>query len=509
MDAMEQRVFARLGTSKTIPLQLLCLHSAARVVMAGLGKEWWSVVAILAVLLAGGVSGRGGVAFLQAPEGAQLVKFSLAVSESAGSRQPGYLMQRSSQAVEPITTVPSSIAQTYAGKSFSAFEIATLPNGTHYLAVLNEDKSLKFLNRSDAPMCYARVYKVTGGGDSKPELLREGYQSQGNDVTVPVEMELPGIGATKVKTLRTEVGYSFHGFQNGEPQVYTGRGAGMQVAGSQVVQEGKLTLSVAVPEEMAVTPDTQVTLRFAPLKPGLPERTASGKLTDYLTLGAARFVVTEVAPDFSAATLAVVAGSLEQTLKQQLQLGAQMPPFSQVELVTRKACTREELLERAKNAGGVVFVFGDLAPTGGRYGQPYAPSFGGMASSVLPMPAAEVVEQLGLERKLKPVVVFVTRQISIEFLYQDLRNKTPDYLILTDYTDPLRTNFRVPQTPGGYFGPSYPGGGQESSLRQLFNLPERLGIAAFDRTGKVVYVKADAGSEFLPSLAEARAALPE
>jgi len=515
MNAFERRFIASPGASQATPFNFLSQPASVRVGKADAGKEWWLVAVILMLFLVSGTaradaapSDNGEVAFLQAPEGAQLVKFRLAVSENTSPSQPGYLMQRSSQAVEQITSVPPSIAQVYAGKEFSAFEIAALPNGTRYLAVLNEDKSLKFLNRSDAPMCYARVYKVPGGSDLKPELLREGYQSQGNDVTVPVEMELPGIGTTKVKSLRTEVGYSFHGFQNGEPQVYTGRGGGMQVAGSQVVQEGKLTLSVAVPDEMTVTPDTQVTLRFAPLKPGLPERTASGKLTDFLTLGAARFVVTEVAPDFSSATLAVVAGSLEQTLKQQLQLGAQMPPFSQVELVTRKACTREELLERAKNAGGVVFVFGDLAPTGGRYGQPYAPSFGGMASSVLPMPAAEVAEQLGLERKLKPVVVFVTRQISIEFLYQDLRNKTPDYLVLTDYTDPLRTNFRVPQTPGGYYGPSYPGG-QESSLRQLFNLPERLGIAAFDRTGKVVYVKADAGSEFLPSLAEARAALPE
>jgi hypothetical protein len=383
-----------------------------------------------------------------------------------------------------------------------------LPDGTRYLAVLNEDKSLKFLNRSDFPMCYARVYKVIGGNDAKPELLREGFQSQGNDVTFPVEMELPGIGATKVKTLRAEVGYSFNGIQNGKPQVYSGRGAGMQVTGSQVVQEGKLTLTITVPEEMTVKPDTQATLRFTPMKPGLPERTATGIVNDFLTLGAARFVVTEIAPDFSSATLAVVAGSLEQTLKQQLQLGAQMPPFSQVELVTRKTCTREELLERAKNAGGVVFVFGDLAPTGGRFGPPYSPPYGGAASSVLPMPAAEVVEQLGLERKSKPVVVFVTRQISIEFLYQDLRNKTPDYLVLTDYADPLRTNFRVPQSPGGFYGPSYPAG-HEPSLRQLFNLPERLGIAAFDRTGKVVYVKAEAGSEFLPSVAEARAALPE
>jgi hypothetical protein len=446
------------------------------------------------------------VTFAQAPEGAKVIKFRLAVPESTGPRNQGYLSQRSPQALEEVASLPPALAQTYIGKVFSAFVIASLPNGTQYLAVLNEDKSLKFLNRDDSTMHYARVYRIGPGSDAKPELLREGFQSQGYDVAIPVELEIPGIGATKVKSLRTEIGYSFQGQQNGKPQVYSGRGSTLMVTGSQMTPEGKVTLSVTVPEEMTVTAETQVTLRFEPLTPGLPDRTASGKVTDFLTLGAGRFVVTEMASDFSSASVAVVAGSLEQTIKQQLQLGAQMPPFSQVELVSRKATTREDLLNRAKTAGGIVFIFGDLASAGPRYGGGYMPPSVGGGNMTLPLPTAEVAEQLGLESQPKPLVVFVTRQISIEFLYQDLRNKTPDYLILTDYADPLRTTFRVPQNTGGYYGPSYPMG-HEPSLRQLFNLPDRLAIAAFDGTGKVVYVKADVGSSFLPSVAEARTAL--
>lgn len=475
-------------------------------------KRGLAVGLVLLLAAAGGngadapAAGTAGVTFAQAPEGAKVIQFRLAVSEGGGPRHQGYLMQRSPKPLEEITSLPAAIAPTYAGKEFSAFVIATLPNGTQYLAVLNEDKSLKFLNREDSGMYYARFYRVAPGSDAKPELLREGLQSQGNDVVVPAELEFPGIGATQVKSLRTEIGYSFHGERNGKPQVYSGRGSTLMVTGSQVTPEGKLTLSVTVPEEMTVTAETQVTLRFEPLTPGLPDRTASGKVTDFLTLGAGRFVVTEMAPDFSAASLAVVAGSLEQTIKQQLQLGAQMPPFSQVELVSRKATTREDLLARAKTAGGVVFIFGDLAAPGPRYGGGYMPPSAGGGTMALPLPTAEVAEQVGLELQPKPLVVFVTRQISIEFLYQDLRNKTPDFLILTDYADPLRTTFRVPQNTGGYYGPSYPMG-QEPSLRQLFNLPDRLAIAAFDGTGKVVYVKADAGSSFLASVAEARTAL--
>lgn len=88
---------------------------------------------------------------------------------------------------------------------------------------------------------------------------------------------------------------------------------------------------------------------------------------------------------------------------------------------------------------------------------------------------------------------------------------TPDYLLLADFTDPLRTSFRLPQTyPGGWYGPP-PQAGDEASLRQLFNLPaDTVSIAAFDRSGNVVYVNAEAGgSAFLASLAEARSALLE
>jgi hypothetical protein len=125
----------------------------------------------------------------------------------------------------------------------------------------------------------------------------------------------------------------------------------------------------------------------------------------------------------------------------------------------------------------------------------------------LPLPVGDVVEQLELEMDPKPVIVFVTRQIGLEFLYGDLRNKTPSYVVLSDFADPMRTAFRAPQPyHGGWYGPPY--GSREPSLRQAFNLPEgKLSIAAFDSSGKVVYVDADATDDFLASVAEARHAM--
>jgi hypothetical protein len=460
-------------------------------------------------LNAAAAASRDAVAFLQVPEGTKLITVPLAVLESSGPRQQGYLVQRSQQA-EEIAKLPPGISETYAGKEFFAFEIATLPDGMRYLAIFNEDKNLRFLNRNESTLWYARIYRMGPGGDAKPELVREGLQpSSGGDVTVPVELPLPGLGTTKLKVLRTELGYGFSGLNNGKPQVYKGRGAPLQVTGSHVTPEGKLTVAVTVPDELAVTSDTQVSLRFEPLKPGLPERTASGKVTDFLTLGSARFLVTALAQDFSSATLGIVAGSLEETLKQQLQLGSELPPFSQVELVSRKTVTREDLLARAKNGMAVLFIFADLGTGASRFGGPYGPPYGMPGNILLPLPPTEVAEQAGLELEPKPVVVLVTRQISIDFLYSDLRNKTPEYLILADFADPLRTVFRVPQNgPGSYYGGPPYGAVNEPSLRQLFHFPERtVALAAFDRMGKVVYVRADAGSEFLASLAEARAAL--
>jgi hypothetical protein len=441
----------------------------------------------------------------KAPDGAKTMTISLSASEP-GPRQPGYLTQRTSEALPETTDLPGNITESYAGKEFSAYDIATLPDGTRYTAVLNEDKNLRFLNRNESTMWYARIYRIGPESGSKPELLREGFQSPGNDVTIPVELQVPGIGATRLKKVRTEIGYNINSYQNGRPQVFSGRGAPIQVSGSEITSEGKLTVTVTVPEEMTVTRDTQISLRFEPAVSGLPERTGFGKIDEFLTLGAARFVVTALEPDFSQVTLAVVAGSLEQTLREQLQLGAQMPLFAQVNLITRNVVTRDELLATAKRSAPIIFIFGDLASSAGR--NPYGPPPGQGMGATLPLPISEITEQVRLEMQPKPIVVFVTRQIGLDFLYSDLRNKTPDYLVLSDFADPLRTTFRVPQSnPGGWYGPAY-ANSRDPSLRQIFNLPERtLAIAAFDPAGKVVYVKADAAADFLPSLAEARRAI--
>jgi hypothetical protein len=271
------------------------------------------------------------------------------------------------------------------------------------------------------------------------------------------------------------------------------------------MQQGKLTLTVTLPEEISLTRATQLSLKFEPLTPGLPEQTAAGSVMDYLTLGNARFIVTDVAEDFSRISLALIAGNLQASIERQLELGTSMPPFSQVDLVQRASITREKLLARAEGSAPIVFVFGELAPATGR--PPYAPSGGPGMSSVLPLPVVDVVEQLELELNPKPVIVFVTRQIGLEFLYGELRNKTPSYLVLSDFADPMRTMFRAPQPHhGGWYGPSY--GSPELSLRQTFNMPEgKLSIAAFDSAGKVVYVDTDAAGNFLGSIAEARRAM--
>ncbi len=217
-------------------------------------------------------------------------------------------------------------------------------------------------------------------------------------------------------------------------------------------------------------------------------------------------MVTAVEPDFSQATLAVVAGSLAETLKQQLQLGAEMPPFSQVDLAARKTVTRESLLALAEQSSPIIFVFGDLQSSASR--NPYSPPSGMGMTPPLPLPAPDIAEQLRLELEPKPLILFVTRQIGLDFLYGELRNKTPEYFILTDFADPVRTSFVSPQPyPGMTYRPQYPGA-RDPSLRQLFNLPEgKVSIAAFTPAGKVVYVKADAASDFLQSLAEARDAV--
>src|SRR5438270_76407 len=86
------------------------------------------------------------VTFMQAPQGAKLIKIHLSMQDHAPSRHD-YLSQRSPQPLEEVSPVPPTIAQAYSGKEFSVFQIGSFPNGTRYLVAVNEDKSMKFLNR--------------------------------------------------------------------------------------------------------------------------------------------------------------------------------------------------------------------------------------------------------------------------------------------------------------------------------------------------------------------------
>lgn len=443
-----------------------------------------------------------GYQFPSAPEGARTLTLPLATVDAVGRNQPGYIEQRSSTQLKPLDVLPEGLAELNAGKESFAYEIATLADGTRYLAVLNV-ADVKILNRNTSELWYARFAKVAPGEKSKAEVVREGYLTSGGDATIPVQLTFPPLGTDQLTTRFGEVGFSWNGTSNREPMIYTSRGSALRVSGSQLFNEGKLTATVTVPEDYKVSASTAVSLKFEPLTPGLPERTASGELKDLMTLGTARFVVTGLAPDFSSINLAIVASSLEETLKQQIQLGQQMPAFAQVDLLTRTTLTKESLLGQAAGGPGIVMVFGNLPVPG-------TPNFGNipMQRTLLPVPPAEVASLLGADMPTKPVVVVVTREVSIEMLYSTLRNTTPPYTLLTDFVDPLRTTFRQPQNMGGYYGGGWSSASPDATLRQLLNLPaDTTSVAAFDPTGKVVYVRADASEGFLTALAEAREAL--
>jgi hypothetical protein len=437
------------------------------------------------------------IVIAQAPENARRIVFQLTpLQNNPNSRQNG------SQPLEEVAPPNNAIARDFTNKESFTFQFFALKNNTRYFVTMSQDTKFKSLSREDSSssLWYGRAYRQAPETSSKPELLREGCLRMGNDVLFPVEVELPGIGATKLTSTRLDVGFSFNGMQNGKPMLYArSQGLGVQLGGFQVLPEGKLSITLTVPEELVPGPQTPVSLRFDPLSPGFPERVAASAAGDFLTLGTARFIVSEIASDFSTATVAVLAGNLDQIAKDQTEMVSTLPPFSQIELLTRASITRETLLERAKTASGIVIIFGDIGGVSRNNGPM------GAANILLPLPPTDIATQLQVDPKRKPVVVFVTRQLTGEFLYQDLRNKTPDFLVLTDYSDPLKTALRSSQYPGGYYSSNY--GIQDVTLRQLFNLPERLNIAAFDRNGKVAYVKSDATKDFLVSLAEARDAL--
>lgn len=444
------------------------------------------------------------------PEGAKRLTIPLTVSDpdAQGFSNRRYIGMQPNEILQPLDSVPQALSNAYtAGKNF-AFEFATLPDGTRFIVLLGKFDSMKNLTRNQFEIWHARIYKFSQGDNSEPELLREGFQTPGGEVTFPLTVPIPDIGTNHVDTAQLEVGYSINGTPNNEPMVYSRRNLALTLSGTQITEEGQLTVTAAVPETFKVSPETSLTLSFHPLEPGLPDHIASGTARDLITLGSARIAVVSMASDFSSVTLAVVAGSLKETFQESVAVGADMPPFSQVDLVNRRTVTREDVLATARTNSGVVFIFGDLAPAGGRYNSRYVPPNVNRDSATLPLPVSEIAGQLAISTDPPPLLVIVTRQIGIDFLYGDLRNKTPDYLLITDYVDPLQTSFQLTQPGSPPFYRPRDSNPQEPSLRQVFDLPDKaLPIVAVDNSGKVVYVRVDAQNTFLASLAEARAAI--
>jgi hypothetical protein len=177
--------------------------------------------------------------------------------------------------------------------------------------------------------------------------------------------------------------------------------------------------------------------------------------------------------------------------------------MAQVELFTRRLVTGDDLLATASKSAGVLMIFGDFKE------DPMPGFFPGNQgkSATLQMSESGILETIrsSTAGSQMPQVVFVARQLALRKLYEEYLSKQPPFMVLSDYSDALKTSFRGPRTGGPEYY-SYPGqdSTQKSTLRDSMGLPEgRVSVILLDRSGKVVYSKTDAGDDLRTPLVEA------
>lgn len=471
------------------------MNSVKRITMAALATL---------MVLAGGHSlpaqDATPIAIQGVPASATRIKITLAPEGNSAGPQGYYrygqvTSYRERQSM--LDKIPAEVSSLLKNKDAFVFQLGEFPGGTTYYAAVSPDNSVNRLDRDASQLWYIQMICASEG---KAEVVKEGV-AMNSDVRVPVRVTLPKVGVNPF-TFDSSIGLQISGSSNGRPTVQATRGVAPVLQGSHVLEVGKLNVSVTLDDESNYTTASTITLNFSPFKVGLPDRSASGKPTDILTLGGARLAATEMAADFSSITLAVLDGSLEEDAAQQLALGAEMPNFSQIDLLARKPVTRADVLEQAREEGtATVFVFGDFRVDPRNYMPPQ------QTTGYLPVGADQITSLLLAEVPQKPAVYFVVREISMEDYFGKYAADELPYHLVADYTDPLRTTFRMPPSPyGGYggFSGGNPSGDASMTLRQLFNLPEgTCSLVAFDASGKVIHVMASlSGDQFTGALGE-------
>ncbi|MBX7246492.1 MAG: hypothetical protein K1X53_13425 [Candidatus Sumerlaeaceae bacterium] len=387
------------------------------------------------------------------------------------------------------------------GKYVSAMDLGTFA-GTRFRAYLRPNAQVNYLSRNSGELLDMLVTAETSDGRKRPEKIAEGSVAFGNQAEIKFPRKTDPIGANGLTESSTLITLSVNGRNGSNYNGYGSVKSNLSLAGTTLLSNAKVTVSLPGIFDRTVSPDNQITITATPLEGNFTALTGTGKIGEPVAVGKAQVVVASLTPDLSSVDLAVLSGDLTTFDVKKPRSFENIPDFERVDLFARRIVGRDEILSATKAAGPAVFIFGEPKLAEGPY-------YGGPVGSNFNMTEQQIVESLQKDNPKPPTVVFVSRAINMKSLYDEYLGRKPDYFFLSDFDNPLNTQFR---SNPNYGGPTYysgPGAPQTIvSLRDQIGLPQNnVGILVSDSAGKVIISKPEVGPDLRGALLEINKAL--
>lgn len=383
------------------------------------------------------------------------------------------------------------------------------PGGRQHHLLGRPADELNFLSSSGSRTTPLEVLvlRQSKPGTTDYEPVTSGLLTIGTQNEIPFSYPAPRpLGTNALSEISGVLSFSISGSSGNQYNGHLTSRTGLSFSGSTFLSNSKLTVSLNPVTDLTPGLEQQVRLTLEPHSPDVPSRNATGKASELLTLGPAKLAVESIASDFSRITLAAVHGELAQAESEEAVAVPALPAISQVELFDRRTLSSNDLLAPARESGWLVLVFGEFKGEG----HP-GYSSGPQASANLNLPARAIQSIVNQDLATPPALAFVVRTVDLRLLFSEFLNGRPDYLLIADFADPTQVRFQMPSPHGGggYY-PGYPPGSTPPTFRQILNLPDnKVSVVVFDSSGKVRFLKADAGENLQAALLEASAMMKE
>lgn len=372
----------------------------------------------------------------------------------------------------------------------------TLIDGCQYTIQVKDASELNVINQSSDRLCIVRVLRTKE--NKKPEIVKEGLCFLNNNFGIPLEISPSQAAVPSEVPVKGQLEITIYL----NDSVYTGRcrtTLNGSLSGSATAQKTFLNATITCGNSLNLK-TRNLALSLKPFSDQSVPASCNGVISDVLMLGSAKIVVEKIASDSSQLVLALLDGTLEQPLlpTQKIvmaEVGKPFPAFARVELVKRHLLTLDNLKKEAGDGGYVVLIFADFK----RESSPY---FGGRP----------YIRNLSLDEKMisdmlkkdceKPIILaFVCQQVSISDIYEKWLGRDLDFLVLSDFSNPLFTLGSTGMPPGMMMMRNSPQ--TEETLRGSLKFDnEKIITVLIDGSGNTVYLNTDAGKELAGSLVQ-------